>query len=74
MCGDLPPEGESNDLAPDFWAVAVNGVPVGRVKKSARSVTVTDMQRNKDVLLEIFGITADGRPWDWAGTPLPAAK
>jgi hypothetical protein len=47
---------------------------VGRIEKSVRSVTVTDMQRNKDVLLEIFGITADGRLGDRAGTTLPAAK
>lgn len=65
---------ESNDPEADSWGVAVNGVPVGRVEKSARSVTVTDMQRSKDVLLQVFAITADGRLGDRAGTTLPAAK
>lgn len=65
---------ESNDPTADSWAVAVNGVPVGRIEKSARSVTVTDIQRGKDVLLEIFGITADGAVGERAGTTLPAAK
>lgn len=65
---------ESNDPTADSWAVAVNGVPVGRIEKSARSVTLTDIQRGKDVLLEIFGITADGKVGERAGTTLPAAK
>jgi hypothetical protein len=65
---------ESNDPTADSWAVAVNGVPVGRIEKSARSVTVTDIQRGKDVLLEIFGITADGAVGERAGATLPAAK
>jgi hypothetical protein len=65
---------ESSDSTADSWAVAVNGVPVGRIGKSARSITVTDMQRNKDVLLEIFGITADGKVGERAGMTLPATK
>ncbi|MGY3379225.1 hypothetical protein ACVWYS_001182 [Arthrobacter sp. TE12231] len=65
---------ESNDPTADSWGVAVNGFPAGRVYKSARSVTVTDIQRDKDVLLQVFGITADGAVGDRAGTTLPAAK
>ena len=65
---------ESNDPTADSWGVAVNGFPAGRVYKSARSVTVTDIQRDKDVLLQVFGITADGAIGDRAGTTLPAAK
>lgn len=65
---------EADDPTADSWAVAVNGVPVGRIEKSARSVTVTDIRRSKDVLLEIFGITADGKVGERAGTTLPAAK
>ncbi|WP_370121521.1 PKD domain-containing protein [Arthrobacter sp. MW3 TE3886] len=65
---------ESDDPTAASWAVAVNGVPVGRIEKSARSVTVTDIRRGKDVLLEIFGITADGKVGERAGTTLPAAK
>lgn len=65
---------ESNDPTADSWGVAVNGFPAGRVYKSARSVTVTDIQRDKDVLLQVFGITADGAIGDRAETTLPAAK
>jgi hypothetical protein len=67
-------EWESADLTADSWAVAVNGFPAGRIEKSARSVTFTDIRRDKDVLLEIFGITADGKVGERAGTTLPAAK
>lgn len=65
---------ESDDPTADSWAVAVNGFPAGRVEKSARSVTVRDIRRDKDVLLQIIGITADGALGERAGTTLPAAK
>lgn len=65
---------ESDDPAADSWGVAVNGFPVGRTEESARSVTVTDLERDKDVLLEIFGITAAGEVGIRAGTTLPAVK
>lgn len=65
---------ESNDPRADSWAVAVDGFPVGRIEKSARSVTVTDIRRTKDVRLEIFAITADGAVGERAGTTLPAAR
>jgi hypothetical protein len=65
---------ESNDPTADSWAVAVDGFPVGRVEKSARSVTVTDIRRGKDVLLEVFAISAGGAVGERAGTTLPAAK
>ena len=65
---------ESDDPKAESWAVAVNGFPVGRIEKSARSLTVTDLQRNEEVLLEIFGMTAEGAVGERAGTTLPAAK
>jgi hypothetical protein len=65
---------ESNDPRADSWAVAVDGFPVGRIEKSARSVTVTDIRRTKDVRLEIFAITADGAVGERAATTLPAAR
>ncbi|KRE84181.1 hypothetical protein [Arthrobacter sp. Soil764] len=64
---------ESSDSAVDSWAVAVNGLPVGRVEKAARSLTLTDIQRDKDVRLEIFGITAEGKVGERAGTVLSAS-
>lgn len=65
---------ESDDPKAESWAVAVNGFPVGRIEKSARSLTVTDLLRDEDVLLEIFGMTAEGTVGHRAGTTLPAAK
>lgn len=65
---------ESDDPAADSWAVAINGMPVGRIEKTARSVTVTDIQRDEDVSVEIFGLTAGMEVGRRAGTTLPAAK
>lgn len=65
---------ESNDPAADSWAVAINGFPAGRVEKSARTVTVTDIQRDEDVLVEILGLTSDMALGRRAGTTLPADR
>ncbi|HYH76707.1 MAG TPA: PKD domain-containing protein [Arthrobacter sp.] len=65
---------ESSDPAVDSWAVAINGFPAGRVEKTARTVTVTDIQRKEEVLVEILGLTPDGALGLRAGTTLPAAK
>lgn len=65
---------ESEDPAAGSWAVALNGFPAGRVEKSARSVTVTDIRREADVLVEILGLTQDMALGLRAGTTLPAAK
>lgn len=65
---------ESDDPAAESWAVAVNGMPVGRIEKAARSITVTDIEREEDVLVEIFGLTGDMAVGLRAGTTLPAEK
>jgi hypothetical protein len=65
---------ESEDPAADSWAIAINGMPVGRIEKAARSVTVSDIQRKEDVLVGVFGMTADMQVGLRAGTTLPAAK
>jgi hypothetical protein len=65
---------ESDDPAADSWAIAVNGFPIGRTEKAARSITVTDIQRKEDVLVEVFGVTADMSVGLRAGTTLPAAR
>lgn len=65
---------ESDDQAADSWAIAINGMPVGRIEKAARSITVTDIQRKEDVLVEVFGVTADMEVGLRAGTTLPGAK
>jgi hypothetical protein len=65
---------ESDDPAADSWAVAINGFPAGRVEKSARSVTVTDIQREEDVLVEVLGLTSDMALGLRAGTTLSASK
>lgn len=65
---------ESDDPAADSWAIAINGMPIGRIEKAARSITVTDIERKEDVLVEVFGVTADMAVGLRAGTTLPAAK
>jgi hypothetical protein len=65
---------ESDDPAVDSWGVAINGFPAGRVEKIARTVTVADIQRKEEVLVEILGLTSDGALGLRAGTTLPAAK
>jgi hypothetical protein len=71
---DIKVSWESNDPAADSWAIAINGMPVGRIEKSARSITVTDIERKEDVLVEVFGVTAGMEVGDRAGTTLPAVK
>lgn len=65
---------ESDDPAADSWAIAINGMPVGRIEKAARSIKVTDIQRDEDVLVEVFGVTADMAVGRRSGTTLLAAK
>jgi PKD repeat protein len=65
---------ESDDPAADSWAIAINGYPIGRIEKAARSITVTDIERKEDVLVEVFGVTADMAVGLRAGTTLPAGK
>jgi len=65
---------ESNDPGTDSWAIAINGMPVGRIEKSARSATVTDVERKEDVLVQVFGITAGMEVGDRSGATLPASK
>ena len=65
---------ESDDPAADSWAIAINGYPIGRIEKAACSMTVTDIERREDVLVEVFGVTAGMAVGLRAGTTLPAAK
>lgn len=65
---------ESDDPAADSWAIAINGYPIGRIEKAARSMRVTDIERQEDVLVEVFGVTAGMAVGLRAGTTLPAAK
>ena len=63
---------ESNDLAVYRWGVTLDGFPAGVVDGSARSVNVTEVHREENVLIEILGLTADGALGERAGTTLPA--
>lgn len=65
---------ESNDPAVHRWGVTFDGFPAGAVEGSARSVTVTEVHREEDVLIEILGLTADGALGERAGTTLPAGR
>jgi hypothetical protein len=63
---------ESNDPGVYRWGVTLDGFPAGIVEGSTRSVNVTEVHREKDVLIEILGFTADGAMGDRAGTVLAA--
>lgn len=63
---------ESNDLAVYRWGVTLDGFPAGVVDGAARSVNVTEVRREEDVLIEILGLTADGALGERAGTTLAA--
>lgn len=64
---------ESDDPNADSWGVAINGIPIARFEKAARSAKITDIQRGDDVLFQVFGITKDGAAGDRDGTTLSAA-
>lgn len=63
---------ESNDPAVYRWGVTLDGFPAGVVDGSTRSVNVTEVHREEDVLVEVLGLTADGALGERAGTTLPA--
>jgi hypothetical protein len=65
---------ESADPAVYRWGVTIDGFPAGVVEGSARSVNVTEVHREKDVLIEVLGFTADGAMGDRAGPVLSAVK
>ncbi len=65
---------ESSDPTVYRWGVAVDGIPAGMREGSARSVNVTDVHHDDDVLIEIIGFTADGFMGERAGAVLAAAE
>ena len=65
---------ESNDPAVYRWGLTIDGFPAGVVEGSARSVNVTEVHREKDVLVEVLGFTAEGAMEERAGPVLAAVK
>jgi hypothetical protein len=65
---------ESNDPAVYRWGVAVDGIPAGMREGSARSVNVTDVHHEEEVLIEVIGFTAGGAMGERAGAVLAAAE
>jgi hypothetical protein len=65
---------ESADPAVYRWGVAIDGFPAGVVEGSARSANITEVHREKDVLIEVLGFTAEGAMGDRAGPVLTAVK
>lgn len=65
---------ESNDPAVYRWGVTLDGFPAGVVDGSARSVNVTEVHRQEDVLVEVLGLTADGALGERSGAVLAAAE
>ncbi|UWX86807.1 PKD domain-containing protein [Arthrobacter sp. zg-Y1110] len=60
------------DALADTWAVTVNGTPIARMEGAARTVTVTDLERDEPVVLGVAGISADGSIGDYGTVELPA--
>jgi hypothetical protein len=65
---------ESADPAVYRWGVTLDGFPAGVVERSVRSVTVTEVHHEKDVLIEVLGLTSEGALGDRRGTVLSAAE
>ena len=57
---------------PYRWGVTVNGIPAGMVEGKARTATMTDVHRAKDVEIGVVGFTENGGMGDNAGVTLPA--
>ncbi|MHA7289823.1 hypothetical protein ACX80V_09270 [Arthrobacter sp. MDT3-24] len=65
---------ESSDPAVYRWGVAVDGIPAGMREGSVRSVNVTDVHHEEEVLIEVIGFTVGGAMGERAGAVLAAAE
>lgn len=65
---------ESSDPTVYRWGVAVDGIPAGMREGSVRSVNVTDVHHEEEVLIEVIGFTAGGAMGERAGAVLAAAE
>ena len=57
---------------PYRWGVTVNGIPAGVVEGAARSATLTDVRRARDVTIGVVGFTQNQAMGDSANVTLPA--
>ena len=57
---------------PYRWGVTVDGIPSGMVEGAARSATITDVHRARDVRLGVVGFTQNQGMGDSAGVTLRA--
>ena len=57
---------------PYRWGVTVNGIPAGVVEGAARSATITDVRRARDVTIGVVGFTQNQAMGDSASVTLPA--
>lgn len=62
---------QSADPRAEYWGITVNGVPVGLADRSTRSVELTDIERDKEVVLGVVGLTADRVLGDSATVVVP---
>ncbi len=56
------------------WGVTIDGFPAGVVEGLARSVSVTEVHREKEVVIEVLGFTAERAMGDRTGPVLAAVK
>ena len=57
---------------PYRWGVTVDGFPAGMVEGKARTATMTDVHRAKDVEIGVVGFTENGGMGAFASVTLPA--
>lgn len=64
---------ESSDPRVGIWGLTVDGIPAGAVDVAARTATITDVDRGKDVEIGVVGFTADHAMGTPGAVTLPAA-
>ncbi|WLQ06104.1 PxKF domain-containing protein [Arthrobacter oryzae] len=63
---------ESSDPRVGIWGLSVDGIPAGAVDAAARTATITEVSRGKDVEIGVVGFTADHAMGTASTVTLPA--
>ncbi|BCW68594.1 hypothetical protein NicSoilB4_33570 [Arthrobacter sp. NicSoilB4] len=63
---------EPGGLEPYRWGVAVDGIPAGVVEGKARTATITDVRRTRDLEIGVVGFTENQAMGTLASVILPA--
>lgn len=63
---------QSDGTLVDAWVVASDGISIGKVYGSLRTITVSDLLRDTDVTIDIAGMTQDGLIGEFASVIVPS--